>query len=120
MYPGICMALIVAPPLSTLMQLSISRAHEFNADIAAACLTKDPEGLASALKKIDIYSRSIFERIFMPHSGMPDFSLLRTHPKMDERITRLMQYIKENKSHSAYQEGRCPAFRHSIDRIGYV
>ncbi|MBM3229818.1 zinc metalloprotease HtpX, partial [Candidatus Parvarchaeota archaeon] len=46
---------ILAPIFAQLVQLAISRKREFLADATGAMLTRYPEGLASALEKIDKY-----------------------------------------------------------------
>ena len=50
--------LILAPHIALLAQLGLSRVREFDADLMAAGLTGDPEGLASALARIEQASRS--------------------------------------------------------------
>ncbi len=81
--------LIFAPNLSALAQLGLSRTREYNADLNAARLTGDPEGLARALIKIEQHSGSFIERIFLPGRRIPEPSLLRTHPLTEERVRRL-------------------------------
>ncbi len=83
--------LILAPTLSSLLQLALSRTREFEADLGAAELTGDPRGLASALAKMERLEASLFERIFLPGRRIPEPSLLRTHPSMEERIRRLLE-----------------------------
>lgn len=82
--------LIFAPNLSAMAQLGLSRTREYDADLNAARLTGDPEGLARALVKIERSSGSLFERVFMPGRPVPEPSLLRTHPPTVERVHRLM------------------------------
>ncbi len=82
--------LMFAPTISSLLQLALSRAREFDADLDAAGLTGDPAALASALGKIERYQGSFWEEIFMPGRRIPEPSLLRTHPPTEERIRRLM------------------------------
>lgn len=82
--------LVFAPTLSVLLQLALSRTREFDADLGAAQITHDPLGLASALKKLHHYHSGSFRRILMPGRPIPDSSMLRTHPKSEERIRRLV------------------------------
>ena len=82
--------LIFAPNLSALAQMALSRTREFNADLNAAWLTGDPEGLAQALAKIERVQGGWLERFFLPGRRVPEPSLLRTHPQTEERIAHLM------------------------------
>lgn len=82
--------LIFAPSLSALAQLALSRTREFDADLNAASLTGDPDGLASALVKIERIQGGWLERIFMPGRRVPEPSLLRSHPLTEQRIARLL------------------------------
>ena len=86
------LTLALAPTFVSLLQLALSRAREFDADIDAAGLTGDPVGLASALDKLQRRQGSLWETILMPGGRIPDPSLLRTHPKTEERIVRLLPY----------------------------
>ena len=94
--------LIVAPNLSALAQLGLSRTREYDADLNAVRLTGDPEGLARALAKIERVSGAWLERIFLPGRGVPDPSLLRTHPSTESRIQRLRELMPQ----AAYQPMR--------------
>jgi heat shock protein HtpX len=82
--------LIFAPTIGGLMQLALSRAREYDADLDAAGLTGDPEGLASALATLERKQGSLWEGLFLPGSRLPDPSLLRSHPKNSDRIARLL------------------------------
>lgn len=89
--PWLLVALLIfAPTIGSLLQLALSRAREFDADLDAAALTGDPLGLASALEKLDRYQGRAWERLFMPGRRIPDPSLLRTHPPIEDRIRRLL------------------------------
>lgn len=83
------LALIVAPAVSSLIQLALSRSREYDADMGAAELTGDPDGLASALHKIDRYHNNVLEQVLMPGRGVPEPSILRTHPHTKDRLERL-------------------------------
>ncbi len=82
--------LLLAPTLSAVLQLALSRTREFNADVGAIELTNDPRGLASALQKLERYQRGWLEQIFMPGRRVPEPGWLRTHPPTEERIRRLL------------------------------
>jgi heat shock protein HtpX len=82
--------LYFAPTLTGLLQLGLSRTREYEADLEGARLSGDPEGLASALHKIERQQGSILETIFIPGRRVPVPSLLRTHPPTEERIRRLL------------------------------
>lgn len=82
------LVLLLSPHLALLAQLGLSRVREFDADLKAAALTGDPEGLALALAHIERASRSWLS-ILLPGWGNPEPSWLRTHPATAERIRRL-------------------------------
>jgi heat shock protein HtpX len=82
--------LIFVPNISALAQLALSRTREYDADLNAARLTGDPDGLASALAKIERVQGGWLERILMPGRRVPEPSLLRSHPETSERVARLM------------------------------
>ncbi|MFZ1108911.1 MAG: zinc metalloprotease HtpX [Rhodomicrobium sp.] len=86
--------LYFAPALSSLLQLALSRSREYDADLGAAALTGDPEGIALALSKLERYQGRLWEDIFMPGRRIPLPSVLRTHPETSERIARLMALRK--------------------------
>lgn len=95
---GIVLA-ILAPIFAVLIQLAISRKREFLADASGVLLTRYPEGLASALKKISAYSRPMLTAnnadahlfISNPFGIGKSFSrLFMTHPPVEERIEALV------------------------------
>jgi len=87
-WPLILLAL--APQVNLLAQLGLSRTREFDADLTAAQLTEDPQGMASALVKLERIERGFLRRIFLPGQGLPEPSWLRTHPTTRERVQRLL------------------------------
>ena len=82
--------LILAPTLGTLLQLALSRTREFDADLGAAELTGDPEGLARALARLEKMQGRMWEAALPPGARIPDPSILRSHPETQERVNRLM------------------------------
>lgn len=89
---------IFAPLAATLIQLAISRAREYEADRAGASFSGNPLYLASALEKLDSYSKQIpmhgnpaTENLFIvnPFSARGLMHLFSTHPPIEERIRRL-------------------------------
>jgi heat shock protein HtpX len=85
------LVLLLSPNISALLQLALSRSREYNADIEAVELTGNPQGLASALAKIEYYQGGWAERILFPGRKAPDPSLLRSHPQTQERIKRILE-----------------------------
>jgi heat shock protein HtpX len=93
--------LILAPIAATLIQLAISRSREYQADATGAKFTGNPYALASALQKLDAYSRRIPMQaspstahlfIIQPLLGMNAgmfANLFSTHPPIAKRIERL-------------------------------
>ncbi len=94
--------LLAAPLLSGLMQLGLSRAREFDADLEAARLTGDPAGLAKALDVMERVQGGWFERLFMHGRKELHPSLLRTHPKTEERVTRLLALLDDEAFQAAH------------------
>ncbi len=87
--------LIVAPTVGGLLQLALSRTREFDADLGAAMLTGDPDGLASALQKLEREQGRMWEQMMLPGGRNPQPSILRSHPPTAERVSRLMR-LKAN------------------------
>jgi heat shock protein HtpX len=110
--------LIVAPTVSGLLQLALSRTREFDADLGAAQLTGDPVGLAMALRKMEQNEASILERVFFPgYRRAPDPSMFRTHPQTDERVRRLLELTDLEQLPTPQElEGRIPWTVHKLNR----
>ncbi|MEL6435265.1 MAG: M48 family metalloprotease, partial [Pseudomonadota bacterium] len=83
------LAMIAAPTIGGLLQTALSRTREFDADYGAALLTGDPDGLSSALTKLERAYRRRLEAMAFPVGRMAEPSLLRTHPPTEQRIERL-------------------------------
>lgn len=89
---------ILAPFFAMLIQLAISRKREFLADADGALLTRYPEGLANALRKIsadqeplEVANRATAHLyISNPFKGKNASKMFMTHPPMEERINALM------------------------------
>lgn len=92
--------IILAPIAATLVQLAISRTREYGADAAGARIAGDPIALASALRKLEGWSKQMpmavnpttaHMYIINPLSGGAIAGLFSTHPPTQERIARLEQ-----------------------------
>src|SRR6202171_1668018 len=90
--------LIVAPIAASLIQLAVSRSREYQADATGAHFTGNPYALASALQKLDAYSRRVPMMaspstahlfIIQPLLGINFANLFSTHPPIAKRIERL-------------------------------
>jgi len=101
MIVGIVLA-ILAPIFAMLIQLAISRKREYLADASGALLTRYPEGLASALKKIGEYGQpmkrqsSAIAHLYLTNpEGSGKFAkhvgtLFASHPRIEDRIHALL------------------------------
>ncbi len=108
--------LMLAPTVGTYLQLALSRSREYDADLGAARLTGDPEGLASALRTLERKHGSLWENIFIPGGRNPDPSVLRTHPKTEDRIERLLA-LKGQKPTDRPREDRKIVLPSSFHRV---
>ena len=89
----------LAPLAASLIQLAVSRSREYQADATGAHTTGNPYALASALQKLDAYSRRLPMQatpstahlfIIQPLLGGMTFgNLFSTHPPIAKRIERL-------------------------------
>jgi heat shock protein HtpX len=105
-------SLVVVPVLVTLTQLALARSREYDADVTAAALTRDPEGLAQALAVLDLSEGRIWERILVGRTRKPDPMLLQTHPSTQERVRRLLALERR-------QDPRPPVITHEVALPGY-
>ena len=88
---------ILAPITAMLVQMAISRQREYLADSSAAALTKRPDGMIAALKKLDAHARPMHqqnaatEALFIANPLKKSFltNIFSTHPSMEKRIERL-------------------------------
>ncbi len=91
--------IIVAPIAAAMIQLWISRTREYEADATGAHITGNPYALASALEKLDAYSKRLplqasasTAHLFIVApliSSGGIASLFATHPPIKDRIARL-------------------------------
>lgn len=89
---------IITPLIAMLVQLAVSRKREFLADASGAELTRYPQGLASALRKLEAYGKPMNKastatsHLFISNPlgkrGVAS-SLLSTHPPIAQRIANL-------------------------------
>jgi heat shock protein HtpX len=95
---GALLMLILAPFAAMLIQLAVSRSREYQADATGAHFTGNPYALASALSKLDAYSKRLPMAgtpstahlfIVQPLLGMNFGNLFSTHPPIAKRIERL-------------------------------
>ena len=95
-------AFIAAPIASIIIRMAISRTREFGADATGAEVSGNPLALASALEKIDKYSKlpmninPAVSQLFISDplksfSGKSIGKLFSTHPPTEERVKRLRQ-----------------------------
>ncbi len=95
----------IAPFLASVIRAAISRGREYLADADAALLTRYPEGLMRALAKIRgagsalTAANPVVSHFYFGdptpagfNIGMLSGNLLATHPPIDQRIIRLMEF----------------------------
>lgn len=95
--------IIISPIIATMVQLAISRKREFLADATGALITRYPEGLANALRKISAnntpltHANNAMAHMYISNpfggkamSGLN--KLFMTHPPVEERIKALLNH----------------------------
>ncbi len=104
---GALVMIILAPIAAMLIQLAVSRSREYAADATGAHFTGNPYALASALRKLDAYSRRVplpaspstahlfIVQPFLGMGGINWANLFSTHPPIAKRIERLTGHPAE-------------------------
>lgn len=87
---------VFAPLVASVAQMAVSREREYLADVSAVELTRFPEGMISALKKLEEHSRPMYrqnaatEAMFINSPLKKQaVNLFSTHPPIEKRIERL-------------------------------
>ncbi|MBR3135241.1 zinc metalloprotease HtpX [Candidatus Saccharibacteria bacterium] len=88
---------ILAPLAASLAQMAVSREREYLADASSVSITRYPEGMISALKKLDTHTRPMkhqnaaTEALYINNPMRKGFwsNLFSTHPPIEKRIERL-------------------------------
>lgn len=94
--------IILAPIVAAIVQMAISRQREYLADATGALTTRDSEGMASALEKLQANGKpmrkqqSATAQLFISNPLTPGFfsKLFSSHPPLEDRIKR----VRENAS----------------------
>ena len=96
-YVLIMLAAILSPILAALAQMAVSRQREYLADASAVNITRYPEGMVDALKKLQNHSQPMKNQnvaaapMYINDPLRKGFfnNLLSTHPPLEKRIERL-------------------------------
>jgi len=101
---AILATIILAPIAASIIRMAVSRQREYGADEAGAAITHDPMSLASALQKLQDYSRvkpmqvnpAVSHLFIVNPLGKINFaSLFATHPSTEDRIARLNEIARK-------------------------
>ena len=89
--------ILISWGVSTLIRFALSRSREFLADAGSAELTKNPDALVRALRKIENHARfdvpSRMEAFFIENPVAGRLSgLFSTHPSIGDRVDALKRY----------------------------
>ena len=96
-YVLVLIAAILSPLLASLAQLAVSRQREYLADASAVNITRYPEGMVSALKKLQAHSQPMksqniaTEALYINNPLRKGFfsNLFSSHPPLEKRIERI-------------------------------
>jgi heat shock protein HtpX len=107
---GLLLAWVLAPIAAAIIQMAVSRSREYQADESGAILSRDPDALASALRKLEASAQRVpvpatvspaEAHLFIvnPFRGrqasMSLANLFSTHPPTDQRVARLAEIKKQ-------------------------
>ncbi|MEP6710238.1 MAG: M48 family metallopeptidase [Candidatus Saccharibacteria bacterium] len=89
--------IIIAPIIAAVIQMAVSRQREYLADATGVLTTRDTDGLADALEKLEKYGQpmkqqnSSMAHLFFSNPLKSGFfnKLFSTHPPLEDRIARL-------------------------------
>ncbi len=97
---GLLVTVFLAPIAASVIQMSISRTREFEADTGSAQLTGNPRALVRALQRLEAMGRQMplqanpaFEPLLIssPFSGQFLANLFSTHPSTEARVENLLR-----------------------------
>lgn len=96
-YLLILIAAVLSPVLASLAQMAVSREREYLADASAVNITRYPEGMIDALKKLQSHSQPMKSQntaaasMYINNPLRKGFfnDLFSTHPPIEKRIERL-------------------------------
>ena len=88
---------LIARLLAIALRMAMSRKREFLADAGAVELTKDPDAMIGALRKIaghsELAAPAQVQEMFLDHPRESGFArLFATHPSIDDRIAALVKF----------------------------
>lgn len=94
---------LLAPIAAIVAQMAVSREREYLADSSAALITRYPEGMISALKKLQSHSQPMYRQnsatsaLFINNPMKKGFwgDIFSTHPAIEKRIAKL-EHGKKN------------------------
>ena len=107
---GLLFAWILAPLAAAIIQMAVSRSREYQADESGALLSRDPEALASALRKLEETSKRvpapasvspaeahlfIMNPLRGPGATRSFATLFSTHPPTEARVARLEEIRRQ-------------------------
>lgn len=87
---------VIGYVLAIVVRMSLSRTREYVADAGAVELTKNPDAMISALRKVSGQSKleapDELRGMFLENEGNAAIGLFNTHPPIEKRIKALMRY----------------------------